>query len=104
MGTQLRPLRMQTYMHIFNPFKSNGISNSYQFDNSIFVLMLVVFLIFIQKFIEYSASRQWRPDQTPRAAASDQGLRCLLIPYRKDARVIWVNPSTCNPSIPLWDI
>ena len=42
-----------------NPFKLNGISHSYQMDQSISVLRLVgkVFFIFIQKLIECSASK-----------------------------------------------
>ena len=31
------------------------------------------------------------PDQTPRSAASDLGLRRLSMPHKKDARLIWVN-------------
>ena len=31
------------------------------------------------------------PDQTPRFAASDQGLRCLSMVLLRDARLKWVN-------------
>ena len=31
------------------------------------------------------------PDQTPRSAASDQGLNCLLMSLLWDARHKWVN-------------
>ena len=30
-------------------------------------------------------------DQTKRSAASDQGLHCLSVSHKKDARLIWVN-------------
>ena len=30
------------------------------------------------------------PDGTPRFAASNLGLICLLMPHKKDARLIWV--------------
>ena len=30
------------------------------------------------------------PDQMPHSAASDQILRCLPMPHKKDARLIWV--------------
>ena len=34
------------------------------------------------------------PDQTPRSAASDQGLRCLPMPHLWDARQTWVETRT----------
>ena len=58
----------------------NGISHLYQLDRSISSLRV---FIFIQILIEHSVSKQWRPDQTPRSAASDLGLCCLRMSHKK---------------------
>ena len=47
---------MVIFINTFNP---NGISHSYQLDQSISILMmLVVFFIFMQILVEYSLSKQ----------------------------------------------
>ena len=63
---------------LYNPFMPNGISHYHQLDQSISVLRVVRWIIFhfIQILIEQSVSKQWRPDQTPRSAAS--GLVCTV--------------------------
>ena len=38
----------------------------------------------------YSCQQTEDPDQTPRSVASDQGLHCLLMSKKWDARLIWV--------------
>ena len=49
-------LRIQNTL---NPFKRNEISHSYQLDQSISILRVVGFFIFIQILIEHSVSKQW---------------------------------------------
>ena len=43
-------------------------------------------------FDEYHVSKQYSPDWRPRFAASHLGLFCLPLSYKKDARLLWVNP------------
>ena len=51
----------------------------------------MVFFIFIQILKEPFVCKQWRPDQTPRFAASDLVLHCLPMSHKKDAIVFkWV--------------
>ena len=45
--------------------------------------------MFIQILIEHSLSKQWRT----RSEAADLVLHCLLMFYKKDARLIWVKVS-----------
>ena len=70
-----------------NPFKPNGISQSYQSDQSISVLMVVggdfrflfkIYRIFCKQTVV-----------TP-VAASDLGLQCLPMSHKKDPRLILV--------------
>ena len=49
------------------------------------------FFHFYHILIEIPVSKQCRPDQTPRSAASDFGLHCLPMSQKWDARLIWVN-------------
>ena len=35
------------------------------------------------------------PDPKPHFASSDLGLLCLLMSYKKDARLIWVKANVC---------
>ena len=51
----------------------------------------MIFLIFIQILTERSASKQWRPDQTPHSAVSGLGLHFLPMSHKKDTRLKWVN-------------
>ena len=51
----------------------------------------MIFFIFILILIYHSVPNSGEPDQTPRLAASDLGLRCLHMPHKNDARLIWVN-------------
>ena len=39
------------------------------------------------------------PDQMPPSVASDQGLYCLHMSHRKDARLIWIY-GTCMRRVP----
>ena len=88
----------------FNPHLPNGLSHSYQLDESICHLRGVwyTFFIFILFLIEIPVSKHcwlWSDaafcgvDQTPRSAASDLGLHCLLMSQKWDARLICVNVS-----------
>ena len=66
----------------FNPYKPNGMSQSYKMDQRMSVTKLkccwVVFFTFLQILIVYILSRNSGDrDQTPRSAASDLGLYCL---------------------------
>ena len=45
------------------------------------------------KISEFNANNV-DPDQTPRSAASNLGLHCLLMLLLWDARLIWVNNTT----------
>ena len=69
-----------------NLFKPNGISHCYQLDESISVLGIVGWCVFLFKF-EGSGDD---PDQTQRSAASGLCLHCLVIYHKKDARFEWV--------------
>ena len=72
-----------------NPFMTNGISHRYQVNSPfLFKGCWLVFFIFIQILIEYSANKQWRPDQMPRSLACDLGLHYLPMSHKKDARLI----------------
>ena len=76
----------------FKPFIPNGISHSYQLEQSISVLRDVrwyfSFLFKFQKKIKQANSGD--PDQTPHSVASDLGLHCLPMSHKKDALHIWV--------------
>ena len=48
----------------------------------------MVFFVFIQIFIEHSASKHGDPDQTPHSVMSGLGLHCLPLSYKKYARLI----------------
>ena len=71
-------------------FKPNGISHSYQLDQSISGLR-VAFFISNAILIEIMKANSGDPDQTPCLASSDLGLRCLPMPHKKDARLKWFN-------------
>ena len=58
---------------MFNPFTSSGLPFCYKLDGSIRNLGSILSFINCCKF--YINNKD--PDQTPRAAASDQGLYCL---------------------------
>ena len=50
-----------------------------------------IFFVFVQILIKNSVyTDSGEPDQTPRFAASDLGLYCLSISYKKDIMLIWV--------------
>ena len=71
----------------FITFKPNGISQSYQLDQSISILRVVglyfSFLLEFQKNILQANSGD--ADQTPHNAASDLGLHCLYMSHITDA-------------------
>ena len=71
---------------LLNPHLPNGLSHSYQLNESIFHLRgcLVYFFSFILFRIDIPVSKQ------PRPAASDLGLHCLPMSQKWDARLIWV--------------
>ena len=73
--------------------KPNGVSHSYQLDQSISVEKgcWMVFFIFIQILIVHSVSKQWRPWSDAAFVASDPGLRCLPMSHKKDEGLIRVN-------------
>ena len=50
----------------------------------------MVFIISIQILIDHPVRKHGDPDQTPHSVASDLGLHCLPMSYKKDARLIWV--------------
>ena len=77
---------------VFNPFKPNGISNSYQLDQSISVLRIVgryfSFLVkFNRIFCKQTVETLIRRRVLRRLTL---GLRCLPMPHKKDARLIWI--------------
>ena len=51
----------------------------------------MVIFIYIKILIQQSVNNSGDPDQTPPFAASDLGLHCLPLSYKKDARLISVN-------------
>ena len=57
-------------------------------------MYLFIFILFL---IETPVSKQCRPDQMPRFAAVDLGLRCLLLgSHLWITRHIWVNFGICS--------
>ena len=79
-------------MSLIYPFKPNGFSNSYQLDQSIFIIRVVGwYFSFFKIFIELSISKQCNPDQTLHSSASGLGLHCLPMSHKEDARLIWIN-------------
>ena len=73
-----------------NPFIPNEYFHPYQLDESISIFgMFFPFLFEFLKTLLYANSGE--PDQTPRFAASDMVLHCLLMSHKKDARLMWVN-------------
>ena len=75
-----------------NPVMSNGISQSYQLNQSISVLRVVgwCLFIFIQILIEYSIANSGDPYQMTGSVASYLGQHCLHTSHKRDARLIWV--------------
>ena len=64
-------------------------------DRSIFYIkgVWLVFIIIMFCRISKFNANSVDPDQTPRSAASDLGLRCLPMSFLWDARLKWVNTS-----------
>ena len=56
--------------------------------------LVYFFFMFILFRIEIPFSKQWRPDQTSRSAASDLGLQWLPMSQKWDARLIWLNEAS----------
>ena len=67
-------------------------AHPYQLDQSIsnFRVVLWIFFIFIQIIKDTFVTKQWRPDKMRHFAVPDLVLHCLLMSYKKDARLIWV--------------
>ena len=63
------------------PFKPNGISDSYQVDQSMFKGCWVLFIIFLSILREHCASKQWRFC----SAAPDLGLARLPLTPKKSS-------------------
>ena len=61
----------------------------------VFFLFLLLFSYFVEIF-ELNANIV-DPDQTPRSAASDQGLHCLPMSHLWDARHMWVKRKVFDP-------
>ena len=74
----------------FKPFKPNGLSNSYQLDQSNSNSNVLGGIIFSSsKFqLKILSANSEDPDQTPHYALSDLDLRCLPVSHKKDARLI----------------
>ena len=53
-------------------------------------------LTYFQILIEILQANSGNPDQTPRPAESDLGLRYLITSHKKDVRLIWVKMNV-NP-------
>ena len=64
--------------------------------------MVFSFLFKFQNMYNILQANSGEPDQTPRSAASD--LHCLPMPYKKDARLIWVNKRIQNSWISPFDV
>ena len=73
-------MKLYTLFYLFMP---NGISHSYQLDQSISVLRFVGC-----KIVE--------TDQRPRSVASDLGLHRLSMPHKKHARLVWATLCKIN--------
>ena len=71
---------------VINPFKFNGISHSYQLDQSISVLKIIG--RYYSFYSNFKRPRCKDPDHMPGSAGSDLGLHCLPISHKKDARLI----------------
>ena len=83
---------------IFNPILRNGLSHTYQMDESTFTYICMgsgsdfyIFVSFCDEYHNYMSANRIAPDGTPRFAASRLGLFCLIMPHIKDLRLIRVN-------------
>ena len=74
-----------------NPFMSSRCSYFSSLDKFISYIIGVWLVFIIVMFYRNNNANNVDPDQTPRSAASDLGLHCLLMPLLWDARLIWVN-------------
>ena len=78
-----------------NPFMTSGFVYYNSLDLS-FSSIRGVWLVIIPTMFYRNSFIKWNgvdPDQTPRSAASDLGLRCFLMSLLWDARLKWVNSS-----------
>ena len=75
-----------------NPLVTNGFSHRYHSDESIFNFRLIGsdFSFLFHFSMKNIKANRIAPDGTPRFAASHLGLFCLLMPHKKDTRLIWV--------------
>ena len=99
-------------MFSLNPFIMNVFSYPYQLDEFIYNFRVVGWYFFFQILKETSVRNQWllggkfqfiqilkahfvsksvKPDQTPRAVASDLGFHCLLMSHKKEPMLKLVN-------------
>ena len=83
-----------TRLYFINPLVTNGLSHHYHLDESTFILgearVIFNFYCIFRWNSGNLAANRIAPDGTPRSSASHLGLFCLLLSYKKDARLIWV--------------
>ena len=84
MGSELR------LWHTFNLLVTNGLSQPYRLDESIFIFRGIesVFSFLIHFSLKILSANRIAPDGTPRFAASHLGLFCLPMSHKKDATLI----------------
>ena len=95
-----------------NPFKLNGISQTYQLVQSISVLRAVgCYFSFLFKFNTtlFLEANSWDPEQTPLSAASDLDLHGLHMSHKKGRQAYMGEVSSCVLShisivVLLWDL
>ena len=70
----------------------NVFFHPYQLGESISNFRVVGwYFSFVQILKETSVSKHWRADQTLPFWAPDLVVHCLMMSYKKNARLIWVN-------------
>ena len=76
-----------------NPLVTNGCSGRYHLDESTFIFrdFRSVFSFLFHFPIKIIQANRIAQDGMPQSAASHQGLFCLPMSHKKDARFIWVN-------------
>ena len=80
-------------MFLLNPYKPRGLFYHNSLDRFIsYIRSVWLVFIILSCFVEISElnTNSVNPDQTPRSAASDQGVLCLPVPLLLDARHTWV--------------
>ena len=85
-------------MLVFNPLVTNGLSHPYHLDEFTFIFRDIRsnFSFLFHFSMKIKIANRIALDGTPRFAASHQGLFCLPVSHKKDARLIWVNISSSS--------